>query len=186
MLEQHFVGFWSPFFLPNQLIILKESTNSHPFSCILSPPPHIVENYWTNQVHRSWATHWWYANAHHDLGHVSNMPKEHKCICSRSEAFILDATSQIEGLTVITSKEWIEEQNLILEKSSALLGTLYHKRTSTIRRKSCPSPVSTRSGSTARWWKVRRFFHVMSLKMGCNKIFLDFHIFDITEGDKFS
>ena len=97
-----------PFFHPNQLIILKESTNSHPFSCILSPPPHIVENYWTNQVHRSWATHWWYANAHLYLGHISNMPKEHKCITSRSKAFIPDATSQIEGLTVITSKEWIE------------------------------------------------------------------------------
>ena len=37
------------------------------------------------------------------------MPKEHKCITSRSEAFITDATSQIKGLTVITSKELIEE-----------------------------------------------------------------------------
>ena len=27
------------------------------------------------------------------LGHVSNMPKEHKCICSRSEVFIPEATS---------------------------------------------------------------------------------------------
>ena len=40
-----------------------------------------------------------------ELGDVSTMPKEHKCICSRSEAFIPDVTSQIEGLTVITSKE---------------------------------------------------------------------------------
>ena len=37
-----------------------------------------------------------------ELGNVSGMPKEHKCICSRSEAFIPDATSQIERLTVIT------------------------------------------------------------------------------------
>ena len=28
-----------------------------------------------------------------ELGHVSNMPKEHKCICARSEAFISEATS---------------------------------------------------------------------------------------------
>ena len=28
--------------------------------------------------------------------------------------------------------------------------------------------------------------HVMSLKMWRNKIFLDFHIFNISEGDKFS
>ena len=37
------------------------------------------------------------------------MPKEHKYLCSRSEASILDATSQFEGLNVIVSKEWIEE-----------------------------------------------------------------------------
>ena len=40
-----------------------------------------------------------------ELGNVSSMPKEHKCICSRFEAFIPDVTSQIEGLTVINSKE---------------------------------------------------------------------------------
>ena len=44
-----------------------------------------------------------------ELGHVSNMPKEHKCICSRSEAFIPEATSQIEGLSAIMSQEWTEE-----------------------------------------------------------------------------
>ena len=32
----------------------------------------------------------------------------------------------------------------------------------------------------------KEIFHVMSLKMGFNKIFPDFHIFDIPEGDKFS
>ena len=45
-----------------------------------------------------------------ELGHVSNMPKEHKYICSRSEAFIPEATSQIEGLSAITSREWTEEE----------------------------------------------------------------------------
>ena len=37
------------------------------------------------------------------------MPKKHKYICSRSEASVPDATSQIEGLTPIVSKEWNEE-----------------------------------------------------------------------------
>ena len=44
-----------------------------------------------------------------ELGHVSNMPKEHNCICSRSEAFIPEATSQIEGLSAIMSREWTKE-----------------------------------------------------------------------------
>ena len=44
-----------------------------------------------------------------ELGNVSGMPKEHKCVCSRPEAFIPEATSQIEGLSAIISKEWTEE-----------------------------------------------------------------------------
>ena len=40
-----------------------------------------------------------------ELGNVACMPKEHKCICSRSEAFIPEASSQIEGLSAIISKE---------------------------------------------------------------------------------
>ena len=44
-----------------------------------------------------------------ELGNVSTMPKEHKCICSGSEAFIPEATSQIEGLSAIMSTEWTEE-----------------------------------------------------------------------------
>ena len=40
-----------------------------------------------------------------ELGNVSTMLKEHKCICSRSKAFIPNATSRIEGLSVIMSKE---------------------------------------------------------------------------------
>ena len=31
------------------------------------------------------------------------------CICSRSEAFIPEASSQIEGLSAIITKEWTEE-----------------------------------------------------------------------------
>ena len=32
----------------------------------------------------------------------------------------------------------------------------------------------------------QEIFPAMSLKVGRNKIFLDFHIFDVLEGDKFS
>ena len=67
------------------------------------------------------------------------MPKEHKYICSRSEASVPDTTSQIEGITVIVSKEWIEEVQIrrwyhtdLPEHSSALLGTLHHKKYFTI------------------------------------------------------
>ena len=52
-----------------------------------------------------------------ELGNVSNMPKEHKCVCSRSKAFIPEATSQIEGLSAIISKEWTEEA----EASSSII-----------------------------------------------------------------
>ena len=45
-----------------------------------------------------------------ELSNVSAMPKEHKCICSRSEAFIPEVTSQVEGLSTIMSKEWTEEE----------------------------------------------------------------------------
>ena len=52
-----------------------------------------------------------------ELGNVSNMPKEHKCICLRSEAFIPEASSQIEGLSAIINKEWTEE----VEASSSII-----------------------------------------------------------------
>ena len=44
-----------------------------------------------------------------ELCNVLAMSKEQKCICSRSEVFIPEATSQVEGLSVIMSKEWTEE-----------------------------------------------------------------------------
>ena len=40
-----------------------------------------------------------------ELDNVSAMPKEHKCICSRFEAFIPEVTMQVEGLSAIMSKE---------------------------------------------------------------------------------
>jgi len=52
-----------------------------------------------------------------ELDNAASMPKEHKCICSRSEAFIPEVSSQIEGLSVIISKEWTEEA----EASSSII-----------------------------------------------------------------
>ena len=52
-----------------------------------------------------------------ELSNISGMSKEHKCVCSRSEVFIPEATSQIEGLFVIISKEWKEEA----EASSSII-----------------------------------------------------------------
>ena len=52
-----------------------------------------------------------------ELGNVSGMPKEHKCVCSRSEVFIPEAASQIEVFFVITNKEWTEE----VEASSSII-----------------------------------------------------------------
>ena len=43
------------------------------------------------------------------LGNAASMPKDHKCICPRSEVFIPEVSSQIEGLSAIISKEWTEE-----------------------------------------------------------------------------
>src|SRR6185503_14644925 len=38
-----------------------------------------------------------------ELGNAASMPKEQKCMCSRSEAFIPEASLQIEGLSAIIS-----------------------------------------------------------------------------------
>ena len=48
-----------------------------------------------------------------ELGNAASMPKEHKCICSKFEAFIPEVSSQIEGLSAIISKEWTEEAESI-------------------------------------------------------------------------
>ena len=40
-----------------------------------------------------------------ELGNAASMLKEHKYICSRSEVFVPEVSSQIDGLSVIISKE---------------------------------------------------------------------------------
>jgi hypothetical protein len=144
-----------------------------------------------------------------ELGNVLAMPKEHKCICSRSEAFILDATLQIEGLTTIMSKEWTEE----VESSSSviqiycdfiiLLCTIGDtapreafydlKVRVNVMSKMMAEYIAleeplTFSRKHLKWidsqiMESKGILCVMSLKMGHDKIFLDFHIFDICEGE---
>jgi hypothetical protein len=146
-----------------------------------------------------------------ELGNVSNLPKEHKCICSRSEVFIPDATPQIEGLTAIMSKEWIEEA----ESSSSIIqiyrdfrillctigdaapqGVFYDQKvgvnvmSKTLVDHIAPDEPLTFSCKHLKWIdgqmvKSQGILCVMSLKMGCNKVFLDFHIFDILEVEEF-
>ena len=57
-----------------------------------------------------------------ELGNVSAMPKEHKFICSRFEVFILEVMTQVEGLSVIMSKEWTEET----KSCSSSIIQIYH------------------------------------------------------------
>jgi hypothetical protein len=139
------------------------------------------------------------------------MLKEHKCICSRSEAFIPDATPQIEGLTVIMSKEWIEEA----ESTSSIIPIYYDFRillcttrdavpqeifydpkvgvnvlSKIMAEHIAPKEPLTFSRKHLKWIdsqivESKGIFRVISLKMGHNKIFLDFQIFDIPEGEEF-
>ena len=59
-----------------------------------------------------------------ELSNAVSILKEHKCICSTSEAFIPEVSSQIEGLSAIISKEWTEEA----EASSSIIQIYYNPR----------------------------------------------------------
>jgi hypothetical protein len=146
-----------------------------------------------------------------ELGNVAAMLKEHKCICLRSEAFIPDATPQIEGLTVIMSKEWTEEA-----KSSSSTIQIYcdfrvllytigdaapqevfydlkvgvNVLSKTVVEHIAPEQPLTFSHKHLKWIdgqivESKGILRVMSLKMGHLEIFLDFLIFDIPEGEEF-
>jgi hypothetical protein len=145
------------------------------------------------------------------LGNALAMPKEHKCVCSRSEAFIPDATPQIEGLTAIMNKEWIEEE----ESSNSIIQIYYYFKillctigdaapqevfydpkvrvnvmSKTMVEHIAPEEPMTFSCKHLKWidshiMESKGILRIMSLKMGHNKIFLDFHIFDIPEGEEF-
>ena len=108
------------------------------------------------------------------------------CICSRSKASIPDATSQIEGLNVVISKEWIEGAEF---NSWTLLWTIGDAAPQ--ENFYDPKELMSFSRKHLKWidgqmMESKKISPVMFLKMGHNKIFLDFHIFDIPKGDKFS
>ena len=146
-----------------------------------------------------------------ELGNVPGIPKEHKCVCSRSEAFIPEATSQIEGLSMIINKEWTEEA----EASSSII-QIYHRprillcsigdavpqeifynprvglnvMSKTLANHIASEEPLTFSCKHLRWIdgqivESQRILRVVPVKMSTNKVFLDFHIFDIPEGEEF-
>jgi len=146
-----------------------------------------------------------------ELGNASDMPKEHKCVCSRSEVFIPEATSQIEGLSVIISKEWTEEA----EASSSIIQiyrrprillcsigdavpqeTFYDLRvgvnvmTKTLANHIASEEPLTFSRKHLKWIDgqivgSQGILRVVPVKMRTNNVFLDFHVFDIPEGEEF-
>jgi len=145
-----------------------------------------------------------------ELSNVSSMPKEHKCICSRSEAFIPEASSQIEGLSAIISKEWTEE----VEASSRIIQIYWNSRVLlctigdakpqetfydpmvgvNVKSKTLADHISneplTFSRKHLKWIdgqivESKGILYAKSLKMGRNKVLLDFHVFDILEGEEF-
>ena len=146
-----------------------------------------------------------------ELGNVSSMPKEHKCVCSRSEVFIPEASSQIEGLSAIINKEWIEEA----EASSSIIQiycrprillcsigdavpqeTFYDPRvgvnvmSKTLANHIASEEPLTFSRKHLKWIdgqivESQGILRVVPMKMSTNKVFLDFHVFDIPEGEEF-
>ena len=145
-----------------------------------------------------------------ELGDVSTMPKEHKCICSISEAFIPEASSQIEGLSAIISKEWTEEAKAsssiiqIYCNPRVLLCTIgdadpqetfYDPKVGVnMMSKTLADHVSdehlTFSRKHLKWIddqivESQGILRVVPMKMSTNKDFLDFHVFDIPEGEEF-
>ena len=146
-----------------------------------------------------------------ELGNVSIMLKEHKCVCSRSEAFIPEASSQIEGLSAIISKEWTEEA----EASSSIIQiycrprillcsiadavpqeTFYDPRVGVnVMSKTLTNHIAleeplTFSRKHLKWIdgqieESQGILRVVPVKMSTNKVYLDFHVFDIPEGEEF-
>lgn len=82
------------------------------------------------------------------------------------------------------SKEWVEEE-AVNEFQSFLytIGDDERKKSSAIRRLSFSRKHLKRIDGQIL--ESRVILHVMSLKMGHNRIFLDFHIFVVHEGNKF-
>ena len=147
-----------------------------------------------------------------ELGHVSNMPKEHKCICSRSEAFIPESTSQIEGPFAIMSPEWTKEAKScgsIIQsyRNPRLLfytigdacqpqQAFYDPRVGVnllsrdLADHISPEHPLTLSRKHLKWIdgqivECQGILRVVPFVMETNKVYLDFHIFNIPEGVEF-
>ena len=135
-----------------------------------------------------------------ELGNISGMPKEHKCVCSGSKAFIPKATSQIEGLSAIISNEWTEEA----EASSSIIQiyrrprillcsigdavpqeTFYDPKvgvnvmSKTLVNHIAPEEPLTFSRKHLKWIdgqivESQGILRVVPVKMSTNKVFLDF------------
>ena len=87
---------------------------------------------------------------------------------------------------MITSKEWIEERNSIPEKLLCTIGDAAPQENFYDLKELMSFSRKHLKWTDDQMVESKGIFHVMSLKMGHNKIFLDFYIFDIPEGDKFS
>ena len=96
---------------------------------------------------------------------------------------------------MIIIKEWIEEEEFndsiieIYHDSWALLCTIGDATPQEIFYD--PKELMSFSCKHLKWidgqmMESNEIFHVVFLKMGRNKVFLDFHIFDIPEGDNSS
>jgi hypothetical protein len=146
-----------------------------------------------------------------ELGNVASMPKEHKCVCSSPEAFIPEVTSQIEGLSAIMSKEWTEE----VESSGSVRQICRHPRIllcsigdaipeeifydpkvrvnvmyKTLAEQVSPEEPLIFCCKHLKWIdghivKSQGILRVVPMKMGTIKVFFDFHVFDIPEGEEF-
>ena len=124
---------------------------------------------------------------------------------------IPEATSQIEGLSMIISKEWTEEA----EASSSII-QIYHRprillcsigdavpqetfynpkvgvnvMSKTLANHIAPKEPLTSSRKHLKWIdgqivESQGILRVVPMKMSTNKVFLDFHVFDIPEGEEF-
>jgi hypothetical protein len=122
-----------------------------------------------------------------------------------------DATSQIEGLTVIMSKEWTKEVEssgsiihmycnfriLLYTIGDAALHEVFYdpKVGANVMSKTLTDHIAPEESLTffrkhLKWingqiMKSTGILHITPLKMGCNKAFLDFHIFDMPKGEEF-
>jgi len=136
---------------------------------------------------------------------------EQVCASSRSKAFIPEAIPQIEGLSAIISKEWMEE----IKSCEDIIGTTHNFRvlhcaiegtdtqevaydpkvgsniiSSALAARVQPDEPRSFSRKYLKWidgqmMECEGILRVVPVQMGRNPIFLDFHIFDIPRGENF-